>query len=172
MQSRERGWGTGKGTSVRWNCSLTAISKEHARVRRERHSAGHKLEPEGPRGSRTETDGSRRHVCGLTRPHLPPIYLCLPYRPFTPAFIAARAARREQSTDGTPGPPRAREVPGIAEQIRAGIDRKIHHLRAPQSRRTVTWYPIRLRTIPGCGRAAAQAYANARFRGSIRIPRV
>lgn len=106
MQFVRAGEGGGKGNKCTWNCSLTATPKELARARREQHSAGHKLSPGAPR--LTKTDGSRRHVCGLTRPHLPPIYLCLPYRPFTRAFIAARATRREQSTDGAPRPPRPR----------------------------------------------------------------
>lgn len=109
---------------------------------------GAQVEPGGPEAhERRPTDGSRRHVCGLTRPHLPPIYLCLPHRPFTRAFIAARAARREQSTDGAPRGPACTKSHRHRRTNRAGIDRKIHHLRAPQSRRTVTSYPILLRHV-------------------------
>lgn len=99
--------GEGKGNKCTWNCGSTTRKSLLAR-------GGSSIPrgttwARGPRGSRTATDGSRRHVCGLTRPHLPPIYLCLPHRPFTRrAFIAARAARREQSTNGAPRP-RVRE---------------------------------------------------------------
>lgn len=76
---------------------------------------------------------------------------------------AQRVVNNRLTGPRDPRGPACARSPGHRRTNRAGIDRKIHHLRAPQSRRTVTWYPIRLRMIPGC--ASAQVYANARALG-------